>query len=188
MGLPASGKSRLAEAWARKHGFSYFSFDSVQKQFAAVSEVENAGQQVSLKADHRAPDMLRRTYDALLAYAEQELEAGNTVVLDAIYGARQERIHLVELADRMQITPYFVLCYCSEKATKARMAERAPSAEADSSAQWQVFKKQQEELDPLDDLEPTKVVSINTESPQDELIKQLDYAFEKRKPVTVVMQ
>ncbi|PLX48139.1 MAG: hypothetical protein C0613_12070 [Desulfobulbaceae bacterium] len=188
MGLPASGKSRLARRWARKHDFSYFNFDKVQKQFFGIAESARGGGHDSLPSEQSVPDMNRRTYDALLAYARQELMAGRTVVLDAVYGARQERNYLLELAVELKVTPYFVLCYCSERATKARMDDRTSAGRPGYAAHWHLFKKQQEELDPLDDLEPTMVVSVNTENPTEQLLEQLDYAFEKRDPVTVVMK
>lgn len=180
MGLPASGKSTLARAWARKHHFSYFNFDVVRQQLAHQPGAE--GEEI------RSPQLRRRTYDALLTYAEQELAAGRTVVIAAFYGPCEERGRLAQLAEKIRVTPHFVLCYCSEKAARARLAERASGAKAKVDALWAYFKKQQERLDSLDDLEPTKVVSINTESPHDQLIDQLDFAFEKKPPITVITQ
>ncbi len=180
MGLPASGKSTLARAWVAKHHFSYFNFDVVRKQL--VGQPSLPGEQ-----DHSL-QMTRRTYDALLTYAEQELAGGRTVVIDGFYGACEERSRLTRLAEKLKITCHFVLCYCSAKTAKARLAEQATGGKAAADALWAHFEKQQKKVDSLDDLEPTKVVSINTEAPHDQLIDQLDFVFEKKPPITIVTQ
>jgi predicted kinase len=159
MGLPASGKSVLARTWARKHQFSYFNADVVCEQLV--------GQQISWQQAKQSPLMMKRTYGDLLTFAEQELAAGRTVVLDAFYGASEERARLTKLAEKLKTIPHFALCYCSEKLAQARLAERASGSKAALDAQWQNFKKQQKNLKSLDDLEPTMVVSVNTGAPQE---------------------
>lgn len=176
MGLPASGKSRLARAWSSMHHFSYFNFDVVGRQLA--------GKPLLRGPEIHTPQMTRRTYDALLTYAEQELSVGRTVVLAAFYGGCGERRRLTQLAEKMKIMSHFVLCYCSEKASRARLAERSLGGKAEVEALWAHFEKQQQEVDSLDDLEPTKMVSINTEASHDQLIDQLDLVFEKKPPIT----
>ncbi|MBU0680959.1 MAG: ATP-binding protein [Proteobacteria bacterium] len=177
MGLPASGKSVLARTWARKHHFSYFNSDVVYEQLAP--------NQISRQQAKHNPLMTKRTYDALLTFAEQELAAGRTVVLDAFYGHREERARVTKLAVKLKTTPHFALCYCSEKLAQARLTERASGCNTEADAQWQNFKKQQENLESLDDLEPTMVVSINTDAPQEQLLEQLDFAFEKKPPIKI---
>jgi predicted kinase len=183
MGLPASGKSTLAEAWAQKHHYSYFNSDIVRKQLAGI--FKRASKKTQWGEGIYTPQMTRRTYDALLIYAQQELSAGKTVVLDASYKAREERHRLIRLADEVKITPHFILCYCSEKTTRERLRQRAEDNESMSDADWEIFKKQRENLDSLDSLEEKMVVSINTDGSIEELIEQLDYAFEKRPPIII---
>lgn len=180
MGLPASGKTTLARAWARKHHFSYFNFDVVRKQLAAKP--------ASRGADIESAQMTRRTYAALLTYAEQEIISGRTVVVDAFYGACDERGRLTQFSEKARVTPHFVLCYCSDNATRERLAERSSGGKREIEALWVRYKEQQENLESLDDLEPTMVVSINTESSREQLLDQLDFVFEKKPPITVVSQ
>ncbi len=177
MGLPASGKSVLARTWARKHHFSYFNSDVVSEQLA--------GKQLSRQQAKPSALMTKRIYDALLTFAEQELLSGRTVVLDAFYGDCEERARLTKLAAKLETTPHFALCYCSDKVTKSRLGERASGGKAETDAKWQNFKKQHDNLDSLDDLEPTMVVSINTEGPREQLLEQLDFAFEKKPPIKI---
>ncbi len=184
MGLPASGKSTLAETWAKNHQFSYFNADTVRKQLVGVQD--STHQEATWPQEYYIPQITRRTYDALLTSAGQELTAGRTVVLNACYGAREERVRLRQFANNSKTTLYFVLCYCSAKATQNRLAKRATPNTTGSDREWRIFREQQETLDPLDDLEPTMVVSINTEYPQEQLLNQLDFAFEKKPPIIVI--
>ena len=149
----------------------------IRKQLAGVSETSD--QNASWGEGIYTPQMSRRTYDALLTYAQRELNAGKTVVLDACYGSKEERLRLKRFADNIKITPHFILCYCSEKVIKSRLTVRAGDNKAVSDADWQIFKKQQKNLDPLDDLESKNFILINTESPIEQLLTQLDFAFKK---------
>lgn len=181
MGLPASGKSRLAKEWARKHQFSYFNFEVVRRQLAGHT-VETTADAAGIHGNRQ----IQRTYNGLLTFMEQELANGRTVVVDAFYGAAAERARLTALAATMEVTPHFVLCYCSEETSRRRLAERAPGGKAAADDRWAHFKSQQENVDALDDLDQTMVVSINTDVDHDQLLAQLDYAFGKRAPITVV--
>lgn len=180
MGLSGSGKSLVARAWAQKHEFSYFNFDMVRKQLVGVSQL--SGQHASWDKEICNPQVTRRTYDALLTFAEQEIAGGKTVVLDASYGPREERVRLTQFAEAVGTKVRFVLCYCSEKETRRRLEERTGDNKG-VDADWEILKKQQEDLDPLDDLESTMVVSINTGCTFDHLMDQLDFVFEKKSPV-----
>jgi predicted kinase len=178
MGLPASGKSTLAKAWSQRHHFSYFNSDVVRKQL--VGNFELASQEDSWGEGIYTSEMTGRTYDAIMINALQELVAGKTVVLDACYGSRDERERLIQLADEINTVLCFVSCYCSEKVTRLRLAERAADTKAVSDAGWEIFKKQRENLEPLDDTESPMVISINTDNTLEHLLEQLDSAFGKK--------
>jgi predicted kinase len=177
MGLPASGKSTLARAWSQRHNFVYFNSDVVRKQLTGKSEFSR--QRSPFGEGIYTSEMTGQTYDALLLYAMHELVKGKTVVLDACYGSKIERRRLVRMADLINVSLCFVSCSCSEKVTRRRMAKRDTDTTAVSDADWEVFKKKQENLEPVDDIEEHMVLSINSENTLEHLLEQLDSTLGK---------
>jgi predicted kinase len=151
----------------------------MRKQLISIFQ-RGSDNKVHWSAGIYARQMKHNIYDALLNYAQKKLVSGKTVVLDAPYVAREERAHLIQLAEKVKIIPHFILCYCSEETTRERFRQRADENELIFDADWKIFKKQRGNIDSIDSFEEKMVVSINTENPIEDLLEQLDYAIEKR--------
>ena len=89
MGLPASGKTTLAQALVGRLGLVHISSDVVRKELAHLAPGEPAARPLA-KAFY-APTMTRRTYAALIRRASHCLRRGQSVVLDATFGSPDER-------------------------------------------------------------------------------------------------
>lgn len=88
-GPPASGKSRLARAMARRGGWTHLATDEVRKQLAGVRPDQPA------KAEHYSAAFSQRTYDELLRRAAQQTTGNATVVLlDGNFATRRRRDEL----------------------------------------------------------------------------------------------
>jgi predicted kinase len=175
MGLPACGKSTLAKAWSQRHNFAYFNSDVVRKQLTGESEFSR--QRAPYGKGIYTSEMTGRTYDALLTYSIHELAASKTVVLDACYGSRNQRRRLVRVTDVLNATLCFISCSCSEKVTKRRLAKRDADTTAVSDADWEIYKKQREKFEPLNDIEAPMAISINMNNTLEQLIKLLENAL-----------
>ncbi|NOX26433.1 MAG: AAA family ATPase [Deltaproteobacteria bacterium] len=169
-GLIASGKSTLAEAWAGKLEASYYNSDRIRKELAGLQA--KAPQRESFNAGIYTPEFSRRTYDRLLSLAETDLKLGKTVVLDGSYQARHERDRVRELGRRMGKALKFVLCGCSDKVTKERLAVRANDPEAVSDGRWEIYLQQKRHFSRYD--EPgAELINLSTEAPVAELLDRL---------------
>lgn len=171
-GLIASGKSTLAEAWAKTIGASYYNSDRLRKELAGLAV--NATQQESFNAGIYSAEFSRRTYDALLAHADADLSRQCSVVLDGSYQAKVERTRITDIARRHNTRLIFVLCRCPEPLMKERMAQRALDPTAVSDGRWEIYLHQKARFETPNELLPTEFISIDTNAPVETLLSRLN--------------
>ena len=141
MGLPASGKTSLAQALARRLGLVHLSSDVVRKQLAGLRPTDRgvAGFGEGLYS----PAMTRRTYDALRRRAGRWLRSGRSVVLDATFSQPDERAAVRRLATRLGARLVTLVCRADEATTLARLAAREGDRRTVSDArpaQWSALR------------------------------------------------
>lgn len=171
-GLIASGKSTLAEAWAKKIGAAYLNSDRVRKELAGMLPESQAKN--SFNRGIYTPEFTKKTYAELLKRAEKELEKQMSVVLDASYQEKEERQKVRELAERRGGQAVFILCHCPEPLMRERMEIRAKDPNAVSDGRWEIYLKQKEKFNPPDELGPSLLVTIATDKPVAVLVAQLE--------------
>lgn len=176
-GLIASGKSTLAEAWASSRLASYYNSDRVRKQIAGIAPEESRKEAVGQGIYSK--EFSRKTYDALLQSAENDLTRGISVVLDASYQNRLERKKVRELATDLRVRVYFVFCICDEQELKRRMELRTLDPGAVSDGRWEIYLQQRESFEPPDELNAEELIIINTEKPVEQLVKDLKDMIEE---------
>ena len=177
-GLIATGKSTLAAAWAARHGMAHFNSDRLRKELAGISFT--TGRRAAFEQGIYSSEFSRRTYDALLAMAEQECRAGRPVVLDASYQRRAERDRLRGLAARLGVAVVFVLCHCSEEEVMRRLASRSREPEPVSDGRPAIYLAQKERFEVPDELDDKQLISVSTAGDINYLLAELDKIFEVR--------
>ncbi|WP_456387220.1 AAA family ATPase [Desulfolithobacter sp.] len=174
-GLIASGKSTLARAWAEQHGFLYLNTDRVRKELAGLQPTERRSDGLGQGIYTR--EFTRRTYDAMLARADEALGSGaGGVVLDGSYSNRKERDLVRDLARRHGTEVLFVLCYCSDEEVARRLALRALDPEAVSDGRWEIYLKQKEFFAMPGELGSGELLHLDTEADISTLLTRLEQA------------
>lgn len=171
MGLIASGKSTLARAWADKVSLPYYNSDVVRKELSGFAASSRQGE-----AFHQGiytPEMTRKTYEALLDHAKQELTSGSSVVLDASYSSRSERDLVWQCANQCGSRLFFILCQCDEEETRRRLEKRGQDPMAVSDATWEIYQKQLQHFEYPDELPSHAFIVIDTKAPVQDLIDSL---------------
>jgi len=172
-GMIASGKSTLAQAFASARGLPYYNSDVVRKELAG--ELAAGGRGAEFGGGIYTPEFSRKTYDALLERAGQELAQARSVVLDGSYQSRAERGRVLELAEANGAEARFVLCTCPEPLMKKRMEIRAKDPDAVSDGRWEIYLKQKERFEQPDELRaPGRLVRINTDDTVPNLLRALE--------------
>ncbi|MDD5758331.1 MAG: AAA family ATPase [Desulfobulbaceae bacterium] len=179
-GLIASGKSTLAEAWAKAISAKYYNSDRVRKELAGLAT--NAPQQESFASGIYSTAFSQKTYDALLDLAAAELGHNRSVILDGSYQAEKERSRLLLLAQAHKAIPTFILCRCPEEIMKERMALRAQDPQAVSDGRWEIYVQQKSRFEAPDELPANAIITIDTNSPVTTLLSQLSDMLETSHP------
>jgi uncharacterized protein len=118
-GLPASGKSALAQRLSTTLSIRVYSSDSIRKE-------KDSHQQVVLYGEGKyTEERRRRIYTKMLALAQEKLKKGHSVILDATYSRRRWREEVVQLASDQDSNLIVVECECKPETIRSRLKERA---------------------------------------------------------------
>ncbi len=172
-GMIATGKSYLAAAWAEQHNVLYYNSDRVRKDLAGITP--ETGQREEVDQGIYTPEFSRRTYDALIGHAEDELlkDPQATIVLDGSYQSADERALLKSrFSGRTQIL--FVHCFCSEDVVKKRLAIRESDPDAVSDGTWKIYLSQKRRFQQITEEERLQVLGLDTDVPLKQLIENVD--------------
>jgi len=158
-GMIASGKSTLADRFARRHDLLYLNTDRVRKELAGLDPTERRPD--GIDQGIYTAEFTRRTYDAMLARTTESLAEGRGVVLDGSYSRRGERDAVRTCAARAGAPVHFILCTCEDETVAERLALRARDPEAVSDGRWEIYLHQKDNFDWPDDNE--QVLVLHTE-------------------------
>ncbi len=176
-GMIATGKSYLASAWANHYGLPYFNSDRVRKELAGFTP--QTGQQEGVGQGIYTEDFNRRTYDALIAHADQYFSEDKKacVVLDGSYQSIVERDLLrSHFLNRVRLV--FIHCFCTEEVVRERLNLRASDPEAVSDGNWNLYLNQKQRFNPTRDFE--RAIELDTDAPVSELVKKVTIMIENQ--------
>jgi len=177
-GMPASGKSTIAREVAKRLGIKVFRSDVVRKELFGLQPREQ--RDVPFEEGIYSKGACSLTYGKLLVLAQEEIEKGCSVILDAMYGSRHQRSEVLRLAKDMDTNLMFVECICPEAALKERLMrrERTPSV---SDARLHHFQQIKARFEPVNEVRDDMHIRVNTERPLEvsmEHIISRDYVLE----------
>lgn len=136
-GLPASGKSSIAEALSRSAtgAWPVLSTDRIRKDLAGVVSTE------PLSAEFYTPEFSRRTYDKLRARVVEASASARVVILDANFREKEERSLTLAAARSVGARLAILVVEAREETVAARLNHRANDPNAESDADYAVYRK-----------------------------------------------
>jgi len=174
-GLPASGKSTIAKALSKMLDVEVISSDVVRRKLFGLSPYEPQVRQYQTGIYSKEAGSL--TYGKLLMLAQEKIEKGCSIILDAVYWYRHQRDEAIRLADDMDTNIIFVECTASHEILKKRLFARE-STFTISDARLQHLEDMLARFEPMDHLGDDMHIPINTEAILDESMRKiisLDY-------------
>jgi len=159
-GLSGSGKTWLARRLAPVLGAVHLRSDVERKRLAGLPELARSDSPAGRGL--YAPDASARTYEHLARCAEQVLEGGLTVIVDAAFGRREERARFSQLAGRLGASLHLVRCRAAPDVLKRRVRARLARAEDASEADLGTLEWQEAHAEPLADGEGLDVIEVDT--------------------------
>lgn len=171
MGLIASGKSTLARCLAQERSLCCFNTDVVRKELVGKAPDSRLGS--ALNQGIYTDEFTRKTYDALLDHARNELQMNKSVVLDGSYHKQSERQRLIRCATECGAVFYFIFCRCDDVETRRRLAVRARNPRAVSDGTWEIYQSQKERFEYPDELPASSLIILDTKGPASLLLSKL---------------
>jgi aminoglycoside phosphotransferase family enzyme/predicted kinase len=169
-GMIASGKSTVARALADALKVNVLRSDVVRKKIfdRRVSDFR----EVAFGEDMYSSEATSLTYGKLLLQAQEELEKGNSVILDATFSRKHQRREVLRLATDMDANILFVECRCREDVIRRRL-KRRDAAHQVSDARLKHLDAFKARYEPLDDIEDETLISVDTEKPLKENVAEI---------------
>ncbi len=121
-GLPATGKTTLAESLAREAGFRVVSSDRTRKELAGLSPEADAS--ADWEEGIYTPGMSDRTYAACREAAERALFRGERVLVDASFRSEERRLEFLETGRRWGVPVLWMVCRAEEATVRDRLGRR----------------------------------------------------------------
>jgi predicted kinase len=112
------------------------------------------------------------TYGKLLLLAQEEIEKGNSVILDATYGKAHHRDEALRMARDLDANIIFVECVLKEALLKERLSNRKTKFSI-SDARMHHFEYFRERFEALNEVGKAMHIRVNTEKPLEECMQKI---------------
>jgi len=159
-GLPATGKSALAEELSEVLSLRLFQSDRIRKEGK-----DHLGPQEEIvpfdQGIYRAA-MRQRVYARMLALAQEELKKGRPVILDATFSRTKWREEARQLATDLDTNMIFVECFCRLATIRERLEQREQRLSI-SEARLQHLTDMVEAFEPLSEIPGEILIRLDTE-------------------------
>lgn len=137
MGRIGSGKSTLARALGAELGWEVFSSDQVRKQMAGLPLCERGSAAARERLYSEAKT--EQTYDRLLVAAEEQVQQGRSVILDATFARRRHRECFAERFGKLRLIWRVIEARAGNAAVKQRLRAREGNRNELSDARLEDF-------------------------------------------------
>lgn len=169
-GLPASGKSTIAQALAEVHDIKVIRSDVVRKALFAQRTDRSAD--ADFAAGLYSAYATEVTYNQLFNLAQETLKKGRSVIIDATFSRDIYRREALRLAAQRQARPVFVEC----RAADALLAERLRKRETEpsiSDARLIHLERFKQRFAPMTWMEPAIHIPVDTKHPLADCLRQI---------------
>jgi predicted kinase len=124
-GPPCSGKTTLAEKYAKRAGLTYLQMDEIRQRL--FPESDN-------RFEHR-----QASYSQMHIRAEQILQKGLPVILDATYGRKEQRLSIEQITHETKAKVFLIECHVTPREAKKRFKSRTPTHPALDLTEQRVY-------------------------------------------------
>jgi aminoglycoside phosphotransferase family enzyme/predicted kinase len=185
-GMIASGKSTISMKLAEKFNVRILRSDVIRKALFDITPKHSM--EASFGQGIYSEHVTSLTYGKLLRLAQEEIENGASVVLDAAFSDRHWRQEALRLAEDMDTNIIFIECTAKDATLKARLKQRSKQASV-SDARLRHFNEFKESFDPLNDLHEDTYIQVDTDLPLEETMLKIlasDYFLLSEQTASVI--
>ena len=169
-GMPGSGKSTISRELSRMFGIKTLNSDVIRKELFGMKPVDPSDMPFEEGIYSKGASGL--TYGKLLLLAQEEIEKGKSVILDATYGNKHHRDEVLRMARDKDSNIIFIECVLKEKLLKERLSNRKTEFSVSDArpSHFEYFKKR---FEPLNEVGDAMHIRVNTEKPLEECMQKI---------------
>ena len=145
-GLMGSGKSTLVNQLAFELGIASFNSDVIRKQLAGIAP--DATCSAAFGEGLYSQKSNSDTYDELIRLAKTELAARRSVIIDASFIHKSDRLRCASLAEDYAARFVIIFASCSEPENRRRLIDRSTSGRAISDGRAELLNSQRQIFEP----------------------------------------
>ena len=169
-GMPGSGKSSISKELSRMFGIKTLNSDVIRKELFGMKPGDPSD--LPFEEGIYSKGATGLTYGKLLLLAQEEIEKGNSVILDATYGSEHHRVEALRMARDKDVNIVFVECVLKEKLLKERLSNRKTKLSV-SDARLPNFEYFKKRFEPLNEVGDAMHIRVNTEKPLEKCMQQI---------------
>lgn len=158
-GLMGSGKSAIAAGLAFELGIDTVSSDIVRKELTKTPTSQRHSDKYG--EGIYAPSMDETVYGELLSRCEKALAEGRSVIADATFRRKMDRIRFASMVAANGACFFIVHTFCDESIARERLETRDREPAGASDGRWELYPLQKGEFEPPDE-EEGRVICLDT--------------------------
>jgi predicted kinase len=184
--MPASGKSTIAAKLAETLGIRVLRSDVIRKELFNVERHTSMVGAFGKGLYSKEAGSL--TYGKLLLLAQEEIEKGESVILDATFSKERYRREALCLARDMDVNIVFIECVAPKRILKERLMGRKKKPGV-SDARIHHFDQMKASFESLTEVPGEMLIKVDTHQPIDESLFQIlskDHVLIERKATEAI--
>jgi uncharacterized protein len=170
-GLMGTGKSVLSAEAAPRLGAEVIRSDVLRKEILRMAPTDR--HYVKFGEGIYGDDISGKTYRAAHNRAEALLKSGRSVIIDASYKKRDERIRAADMARRLGAAFLVIECICREEIVRKRLERRVQDPQEASDGRWDIYEAQKNDFDGIDELPQRAHLALDTSLPTEECVRKI---------------
>ncbi len=159
-GMIASGKSAIAKELSDTFAVRCVRSDVIRKSLFDIPSRQTADAEFGQGL--YSEEVTALVYARMLREAQEEVENGRSVVLDATFASRRFRKQALTFAEDAKAFLIFIECACSEDEIKTRLRKRE-SAPGVSDARLKHYEDMRDAFEPVVEVPSDRHIAVNTE-------------------------
>ena len=169
-GLMGTGKSVLARNLAPRLGAEVIRTDVLRKELFAGDSAERHPE--AFGNGIYSDELSRQTYAKALELAAAKLHQGRSVIIDASYKRREERLGAAEAAKKWNAGFFVVECRAPEGVVKERLDARQAAGTDPSDGRWELYIAQKTDFEPVTEFPENTHLVVDTARPPEECLEE----------------
>ena len=169
-GMPGSGKSTISRELSRVFRIKAFQSDVVRKEVFGIRPGDPSD--IPFETGIYSKNASSLTYGRLLLLAQEEIEKGRSVILDATYGKQHDRFEAIRMAKDNEANIIFVECVLKETIIKERLLKRDAGYPV-SDARYYHYEDFKKRFEPMNELGDEMHIRVDTEKPLETCMEKI---------------